>query len=101
MFSRSESRLGPVGFHPSFLRVIALEAGMPWIANNAHSPKVCWSLFRGYGYCRYIQASTDGFSECPLMNAFFAHGMIPRGRLMSFQREPVETSDVHRNHFFL
>ena len=54
MASRSAIVPGPVGFHPSFSRVIALDDGMSCLTNIATNPK-CPSTFRRDADHRHLQ----------------------------------------------
>ena len=65
-------------------------------ANIASQPKKAWRLFRGDGFDRQFQASTNGFGNIAHRHPFFRDRVILCVRLSLFDRQPVEAGDVEK-----
>ncbi len=94
MFSRSEMSPGPVGFHPSFSRVCALEAGISQPANGASQPK-CPAASSGRNRDDWhLQAAADNLGNLSDGYALFSDCVI-RGACFRFlQRQPVQAGSI-------
>ena len=94
MFSRSEISPGPVGFHPSFSRVCALEAGISNAANSPSQSKMSSGLFRRDGDDGQFQAAADNLGNLPDGYALFRDRVIAWRLLRFLQRQPVQAGSI-------
>ena len=94
MFPRSVRREGPVGFHPSFARVCALEVrGVP-PREEPEEAEMFLGLFLRNGNDGHIQAAADGGGDVFERHTLFGDGVVPGSRCALLQSKPVETGDI-------